>query len=673
MRGPNTAGPEDSVVTAKRNKPAPPLQPEGQGFQNPLQDAEGFLPVTYKSYGGRLRTKILFDISDLVYYIGHHSNLTGIQRVQSSIVLSLLKGRILAPDRMLFLSFDAASQSWMSIGAGFLRGLLEDLFRPLEQRVVRFPEGPARHGVLPGATPFSGSGILEDGSASVLCLLGAAWVQRDYFRRVLLLKRKYGTKFVMAIHDLIPIYARETCDQGTAKVFEEFLRRALRHTDHFLSVSKSTAKDLVRYTRALRLPEPPVTVTGNGSSFKEFMSERDDASRFLDIPDRFVLFVSTIEGRKNHSLMLEIWKRLIEEEQDPPYLVCVGRLGWRSSAFISEMVESNYLNGRVMLLHDLSDADLRKLYSRCLFTVFPSLYEGWGLPVGESLAQGKICISSDRASIPEVAGDFGVYINIDDVDAAYDTVKKMAQDDAERQRLEARIRAEYKPLDWASIAERVVNGCIEASEKKWVDPYPNARVPYASEITFQRFERDAEGVVGDELLAAIKRRRKGYFLREPLDEVSFLTGEEARAGENWAEPEDWGTWTKYPGGTIVFGLGPSESLTLYVFLRLRLSAPLFGKTVTLKANGEQVWRGAIGEVAKDIFFPVQRRVAGPGDWHLEISAMVDREVDLERQVYEIDARGPGIGFERAIVIPEHDVKARLDILYSLLLDPAGMR
>jgi len=77
---------------------------------------------------------------------------------------------------------------------------------------------------------------------------------------------------------------------------------------------------------------------------------------------------------------------------DPPHLVCVGRLGWKSSSFISTLVETNYLDGKVLLLRDISDTDLRMLYSHCLFTVCPTFYEGWGLPVGESLAMGKICV-----------------------------------------------------------------------------------------------------------------------------------------------------------------------------------------------------------------------------------------------------------------------------------------
>ena len=96
------------------------------------------------------------------------------------------------------------------------------------------------------ATPMAVP-VLDGGGPSVLCLLGAAWVHQDYIHRVLALKRQFGTRFVMTVHDLIPIYARETCDQDTAVVFEEFMRRALKHVDHILAVSKNTAADIARY------------------------------------------------------------------------------------------------------------------------------------------------------------------------------------------------------------------------------------------------------------------------------------------------------------------------------------------------------------------------------------------------------------------------------------------
>jgi len=617
----------------------------------------------------RVSTRLLFDISDLVYYIGHHANLTGIQRAQSSIVLAILGNDLFPQARLTFLSFNARTGKWVAIPTGFLFTLLEDLFLPEAQRLVSFPVEEARYGVLPGGREFTGFGVLDEGSASVLCLLGAAWVNQDYLHRVLALKREFGTKFVMTVHDLIPIYARETCDQDTARVFEEFMLRALRHADHILSVSESTATDLRRYAASLQIPTPPITVTRNGSSFGEFLPqlEAEGDQRAEDLPDRFVLFVGTIEGRKNHELMLKIWQRLIADGDDPPDLVCVGRLGWKSSAFISTLVETDYLGGRIHLLKDIGDTDLRVLYGRCLFTVCPTFYEGWGLPIGESLAMGKICVSSDRTAVPEVAGEFGVYIDIDDVEASLAVIREMIADAPKRKRLEAKIRRDYKPITWRSVADRVVEACLAAAKTKWQEPYPYTAIPYSTEISFGRLDRNIDGT-GELLLARIERARKGIFLADYLTDLAFLRGEEARSGGYWAHPEEWGTWACYHGGEIVLALPHDDSLSYYVVLRVRTSGPAEERPVRISANGDVVWEDSIGPDSRDIAVRVRRNSASAGDgWRLRLRAQIDLTPELHGQIAALDARVPTIGFERLIVVPENDLKTRLDILYMLLL------
>ena len=95
----------------------------------------------------------------------------------------------------------------------------------------------------------------------------------------------------------------------------------------------------------------------------------------------FVLFVSTIEGRKNHDLAFAAWQRLRAElGNEAPRLLLVGRVGWRVEGFIEALHEFKFLDGLIEIKNDVSDEQLALLYSRCLFTIFPSLYEGLGPP-----------------------------------------------------------------------------------------------------------------------------------------------------------------------------------------------------------------------------------------------------------------------------------------------------
>ena len=124
-------------------------------------------------------------------------------------------------------------------------------------------------------------------------------------------------------------------------------------------------------------------------------------------PRAYVLYVSTLDVRKNHRLLFQVWKRLIAKHgaDAVPDLVCVGRKGALTDDFLSELENARHLGGRIVVEHDVDDAGLARLYAGCLFTVFPSIAEGWGIPVTESLAHGKYCVASNASSLPEVGGD----------------------------------------------------------------------------------------------------------------------------------------------------------------------------------------------------------------------------------------------------------------------------
>ena len=112
--------------------------------------------------------------------------------------------------------------------------------------------------------------------------------------------------------------------------------------------------------------------------------------------------VGTLRGdplrTQNQILLVHVWQILIREGIEPPLLVLVGRRGYKADDLLQSMIATDYLGGRVHILEGISDNELATLYRHCLFTMVPSFVEGWGLPIGESLAFGKLCIASDAAS-----------------------------------------------------------------------------------------------------------------------------------------------------------------------------------------------------------------------------------------------------------------------------------
>ena len=175
-------------------------------------------------------------------------------------------------------------------------------------------------------------------------------------------------------------------------------------------------------------------------------------------PARYVLFVSTIEIRKNHRLLVRVWQRLLERHGADfvPSLIFAGQIGWLVDGLLAELEASEYLNGKIILLRSLSDAQLRHAYRSCLFTVFPSLCEGWGLPIAESLAHGKFCVASNRTSIPEVGGHLVDYFDPSNEDDALAKIERPLIEPGYLAAREAQLRAEYRPRSWAECANALI-------------------------------------------------------------------------------------------------------------------------------------------------------------------------------------------------------------------------
>ena len=127
-------------------------------------------------------------------------------------------------------------------------------------------------------------------------------------------------------------------------------------------------------------------------------------------------------------------------DDSTPRLVMCGRRGWKVDSLYEMLEQDPWLRARVTMVPSADDADLAHLYEHALFTVYPSLYEGWGLPVGESAWFGKHCIASRLSSIPEVCGDLIEYFDPHDHEEIARKVQRAAADRSHLALYEARIR-----------------------------------------------------------------------------------------------------------------------------------------------------------------------------------------------------------------------------------------
>jgi Glycosyltransferase len=615
---------------------------------------------------GQTNKNIYFDVSDLVYFIGHHDNLTGIQRVQSCIILSIIREKLHPLSETKFLSYDNRKNEFILLDTYYFSQLLEDLFLPKAERAIHFNAHEARIGILPNAKSLS----IDKSKEHVLCLLGAAWVNQDYFARILELKRSYSFRFVMTVHDLIPIYAAETCDQGTTKVFKQFLNKAYRYTDIFLSVSQNTAKDIVRYAERLELSPPPIYVTQNGSHFNDFISI--ESNEKIDIQDfglegDYVLFVSTIEGRKNHQLMFDVWKKIKQTGIEPPTLVCVGRNGWRADEFLNNLIATNYLDGKIKILSDISDSELSKLYENCLFSVYPSLYEGWGLPVGESLSKGKICVTSRNSSIPEVAGDLGIYVDPFDPDDATNKIREIITNTSFREQLEREIREKYNPIPWSTVAKRTLQAALSALNEPEKNTYPV--ITPGQEYSFASIPEINNHRFGDAVVREIENARKLPITKKFAENQSFTIGSELRHGRNWCAPEGWGCWSRLGKHEITFQVQEEmESSNGYIlYLQIQVPNPLIGGEHQYKIFGRTIFSEKITEPENLIKIEIDNDCKKPinGSQIYKIECNIYIEDRKKEELAKIDNRLLGIGYKSFALVKKDDIPTRLSILENL--------
>jgi len=292
----------------------------------------------------------------------------------------------------------------------------------------------------------------------VLVVLGAPWTYPGYETLLLRVRTALGLRLAWFVHDIVPIRRPEWSDPARVRTLQVLVRSLLPEADAILANSRATAEDLTRYAveTGIALPRTPITVLPLGSGFA---TPPASTSPRLPSPGSYALFVSTIEARKNHRLLVSVWRRLLKELPPDilPNLVFAGRVGALAGDLVRELENSEWLSGKVRLISDATDAELAALYRGCRFTLFPSLAEGWGLPVTESLAFGKPCLAARTTVLLEAGGDLVRYFDAESVPDACTAIRAVITDSDELATWEEEIARRFVPTPWRTTAEALLH------------------------------------------------------------------------------------------------------------------------------------------------------------------------------------------------------------------------
>lgn len=276
-------------------------------------------------------------------------------------------------------------------------------------------------------------------------VLGAGWLSHSFQDSLRTLKSTHGVRIYQVLYDLAPVLLPHSFGVRFASHFTKYFFDAASISDGLIAISRNSRLDALAFCESLLLPEPRIEVFRLGDEDPRV------GNASAPIPalegEEFVLSVGTLELRKNYQLLYQVWRLAAERSLELPRLVIVGKRGLGGDDALLAMTGDPAVKDSITVLETVNDVELEWLMATCLFTIYPSMYEGWGLPIAESLARGKICIASRAGAMPEVAGGLIDYFSPYDAGECLAVVTRHLEP-AVRETKERTIAQRFRPTSW---------------------------------------------------------------------------------------------------------------------------------------------------------------------------------------------------------------------------------
>lgn len=275
--------------------------------------------------------------------------------------------------------------------------------------------------------------------------------------------RAQGWRAVYFLHDLIPLAYPEYCRPGEAALHRVRVRTMLRSGCGVLVNSKVTGQELLAFARDEGL-EPPMCEVAHlaPGRLPEPVAQRP-------LPGPYFVMLGTIEPRKNHLLLLQIWREMVARWQgggEVPRLVLVGQRGWECEQVLDMLDRCEALRGVVLERPGCGDAELAAWLAHSQALLFPSFAEGFGMPLVEALAMGVPVVASDLPAFREVAGDVPDYLHPLDGPGWMQAVLAYAQLGSPVRQAQLDRLARWQPPTWEAhfaLVRRLLDRCLQTS------------------------------------------------------------------------------------------------------------------------------------------------------------------------------------------------------------------
>ena len=257
-----------------------------------------------------------------------------------------------------------------------------------------------------------------------------------------------GVKLTGTIYDMTCVLMPELHTAANVQAETRHYERVFKRADGLMAISHSAKEDAVRL---LKLDASKITVIYPGLPERFFTATPEIAKQKYALHKPFVLFVGTIEPRKNVDTLLDAWLQLSPELRAEYELVFVGPIGWAGNETVNRLQSG--IEG-VRVLGYVPEEDLASVTAAACVFAYPSFYEGFGFPIAQAMAAGVPVITSNVSSMPEVVGDGGVLVDPRSPQEIASTLQLLLTSMNLRQRLGARGRELARRFTWKNSAEQ---------------------------------------------------------------------------------------------------------------------------------------------------------------------------------------------------------------------------
>lgn len=262
-------------------------------------------------------------------------------------------------------------------------------------------------------------------------------------------------KVITTIHDLTYILHPETMDKKNRERLKKDMVNTVKRADYILTISENSKSDIIKY---LNIPDYKITVIypGVDDIYKQVLDEKhiEKIKRKYNIIGRYLLYLGTLEPRKNIETIIKSYNDFIKSSDEDIKLVLAGKKGWLYDS-IFNLVSEYGLENDVIFTDYVDDSDKPALYQGAEIFLFPSLYEGFGIPVAEAMASRTPVITSNSSSLPEVAGDSAIMTEPLDYIKISESIKKILTDSNIRQNMIENGIRQVERFNWDDSAEKL--------------------------------------------------------------------------------------------------------------------------------------------------------------------------------------------------------------------------